>query len=896
MIEENAAVKSRNVLTLVLGFAMFGAYGMAAQTAKDAGTLRATLSNGMRVVIIHNSLAPVATVETNFMVGGNETPDGFPGMAHAEEHMAFRGCTGMSADQTAAIFAQMGGENNADTQQNITQYFETVPAADVDVALQEEAACMRGVDDAQAEWDKERGAIEQEVARDLSNPTYKFIDRMNGDMFAGTPYAHDPLGTKDSFDATTGPMLKEFYDKWYTPSNAILVIVGDVNPETTMAKIRELFDKIPRHVLPERRAVTLTPVKSESFTLDSNLPYTLGFIAYRMPGTESPDYAASQLLADVLSSQRGDLYAMVPAGKALGTEFGMAETYPKASVAFGLVAEPAGVDAAAAIAEMRGILTNYAEKGVPEELVEAARRSEVAGAEFQRNSIPGLANVWSNALAAEGRRSPDEDVDAIKRVTLADVNRVAKEYLVAPNSITATLKPVPTGQPVSAKGFGGAEEVTSAPTKPVVLPEWAAAALDTLKVPADDVKVSDTTLPNGIRLIVKTDPISPTIAVLGAVKHDSDLQTAAGMDGVASVLDGLYSYGTQTLDRLAFQKALDDIAANESAGYGFSLEVLKEHFSRGVELLADNELHPALPEQAFNVVKQQTSQFIAGNLKSPAYKTSRALDVALLPAGDPSLRETTPETLAKVTLADVKAYHASTVRPDLTTIVVIGDVSPEEARTVIEKWFGGWKADGPTPNTTLPPVPVNKASAANVADAEAVQDTVDLSEQLKLNRFDPDYYPIQLGNHVLGGGFYATRLYHDLRQVAGYVYFVDVSAAASKTRANYTVEYGCNPENVSKARALVQRDLNQMRTQNVSADELHQAKALLLRQIPLSESSEDAVARGMLGRAEIGLPLDEPILAAQKYYDLTADQIREAFFKLVRPDDLVQVVRGPTPQ
>ena len=191
---------------------------------------------------------------------------------------------------------------------------------------------------------------------------------------------------------------------------------------------------------------------------------------------------------------------------------------------------------------------------------------------------------------------------------------------------------------------------------------------------------------------------------------------------------------------------------------------------------------------------------------------------------------------------------------------------------------------------------MNKASAANVADAEAVQDTVDLSEQLKLNRFDPDYYPIQLGNHVLGGGFYATRLYHDLRQVAGYVYFVDVSAAASKTRANYTVEYGCNPENVSKARALVQRDLSQMRTQNVSADELHQAKALLLRQIPLSESSEDAVARGMLGRAEIGLPLDEPILAAQKYYDLTADQIREAFFKLVRPDDLVQVVRGPTPQ
>jgi zinc protease len=167
---------------------------------------------------------------------------------------------------------------------------------------------------------------------------------------------------------------------------------------------------------------------------------------------------------------------------------------------------------------------------------------------------------------------------------------------------------------------------------------------------------------------------------------------------------------------------------------------------------------------------------------------------------------------------------------------------------------------------------------------------------LNLNRFDPDYYPLQLGNHVLGGGFYATRLYHDLRQVAGYVYYVGVEVGASKTRATYTVDYGCNPENVSKARALVQRDLNQMRTTDVSDAELHQAKALLLRQIPLSESSEEAVARGFLGRAEIGLPLDEPILAAKKYYEINADQVRAAFFKLVRPDDLVQVVRGPTPQ
>jgi zinc protease len=863
--------------------------------AASAGELRATLKNGLRVVILRNRLAPVVTVEMNFLVGGNETSPDFPGTAHAEEHMAFRGCDGMTADQTAAIYAQLGGQNNADTQQNITQYFATVPASDLDVALEAQAACLRGVDDSESEWSQERGAIEQEVARDLSNPTYKFIDRLNGDMFAGTPYAHDPLGTKRSFDATTGKMLERFFKDWYAPGNAILVIVGDVDPGAALDKVRRLFEPIANHPTPARPAVNLKAVKSETFTLDSNLPYALGFIAYRLPGTASPDFAAAQVLADVLNSQRADLYGMVPAGKALAAEFGMAEPYEQASVGYGAVALPAGADVGAAVAEMRRILADYARHGVPEELVEAAKRHEVADAEFERNSIPGLANVWSNALAAEGRASPDEDVDAIKRVTLADVNRVAKQYLADQNSITATLKPVPTGEAVATKGFGGAEQVTAAPSKPVELPPWAAAQLGELKVPEEAAPVSDSTLPNGLRLIVKTDVSAPTVSVYGAVRHDFGLQTKPGQEGVADVLGTLFGYGTRRLDRLAFNKALDDIAANETAGYEFSLNVLRANFARGIELLADNELDPALPEQAFDVVKRQTAEFVAGNLASPEYRTRRALDSALLPPADPALRHPTPESVSRLTLADVKAFHAATIRPDLTTIVIIGAVSAAEARAAVERSFGGWHAAGAAPDITPAPVPPNKPAAAAVADAQSVQDTVYLAQQLKLDRFDPDFYPLELGTHVLGGGFYATRLYHDLRQVAGYVYNVDVRLDARKSRAVYEVAYGCEAANVSKARALIERDVGQMRTQEVSAGELHQAKALLLREIALEESSEEAVAHGYLARAELGLPLDEPVIASRKFYALTAADIKAAFARVIRNGDWVQVVRGPTP-
>ena len=117
--------------------------------------------------------------------------------------MMFRGSPGLTAGQLADISAALGGDFNADTQQTVTQYFFTVPAENIDVALHIEAIRMRGILDTEMLWEKERGAIEQEVARDISNPEYVFYTKLLAAMFQGTTYAHDALGTKSSFDETS---------------------------------------------------------------------------------------------------------------------------------------------------------------------------------------------------------------------------------------------------------------------------------------------------------------------------------------------------------------------------------------------------------------------------------------------------------------------------------------------------------------------------------------------------------------------------------------------------------------------------------------------------------------------------------------------------------------------
>src|SRR5271170_8060255 len=313
---------------VVAALAVLAACNQPHKTREGTNVTRATLHNGLRVVIVRDPLAPVVTVQENYLAGADEAPAGFPGMAHAQEHMVFRGCANLTGDQIAAIDAQLGGFTNADTQQNITQYFNTIPAEYLDLALRVDAACMRDVADSQAEWARERGAIEQEVVSDLSDPMEKFIERLNEDLFAGTPYAHDALGSQSSFDATTAAMLKDFYKRWYAPNNAILVITGDVDPDSTIKRINELYGFIPRRRLARRPEVKLKPVTARSFTMESDLPYQLVFVAYRTPGSDSPDYAAARVLSDVLSSERGELYGLVVKSEALETLFELEETYP----------------------------------------------------------------------------------------------------------------------------------------------------------------------------------------------------------------------------------------------------------------------------------------------------------------------------------------------------------------------------------------------------------------------------------------------------------------------------------------------------------------------------------------------------------------------------------------
>ncbi len=862
--------------------------------ASSLQVTRATLDNGMRVIVVRNPLAPVVTTMMNYEVGSNEqTVDG---EAHALEHMMFRGSQTLSSSQLMDTVSLTGGDFDADTTDSVTQFFFTVPSQYLEIAMHLERSRASGLSLAADQWAEERGAITQEVTQDNSNAIYRLFEKMTTRILAGTPYAKTTLGTVYGFaHQVTTPVLRQFYDTWYHPNNAVYIIVGDVDGPSTIAKVKALFGNLPEARLPFKPSVNLRPVTAQVYRDFSDQPFTIVLLGYRMPGFDSPDYAASQILEDVLSSQRGDLFALTAQGKALYTGF-QAQTFRKTGVGLAIGVVPVMVTPETIDKEMRDVIDAYRKNGVPDDLVDAAKRREIAQLEFNGNSIEGLAFEWSQAVAVQGLSSPDDMESAFEKVTTADVNRVLRTYLKNDNVVAAYAVPKNNGQASSSSGGGPGKEDNMVPPKThEPLPSWAQEILSNLKVPAKTLDPTSMTLSNGIRLIVQPESITKTVVVSGNIENDPFVQEPASQRGVNDLMTALFPFGTTTYDRLQYQAELDKISASVDAGTDFGMQVLSKDFDRGVQLLADQELHPAFDPKSFAIVQGQLVGQMQGQVTSPDYLAQVALNNALYPAGDPYRNFATVKTVGSVTLDDLKAWYTAAYRPDLTTIVVIGDVTPDQARASFEKYFGSWAATGPKPDTHPPAVSLNAAAQVVVPAQGRVQSSVQLVQLNDLRRSDPDWAPLQLANAALTGGFYSSILYHDLREVHGYAYSIGSSFHAGRTRSSFNVEYACDPQNIVPAEQAVIADLQRVQTTPLTENDVVRAKALLLGDVPIHQSSYDGVTSLLLQYAGQDLPLDQYQTDAQNFLDATAAQVQAAFAKWVRPSDFVRVVTGPGP-
>ena len=333
-----------------------------------------------------------------------------------------------------------------------------------------------------------------------------------------------------------------------------------------------------------------------------------------------------------------------------------------------------------------------------------------------------------------------------------------------------------------------------------------------LAVPRSSVNPVVTTLPNGLVLIVQPESVSNTISVVGHVKTRPVLEAPPGQEGVDEVLEGLFDFGTESLDRVAYQKALDEIGADAGAGADFAVGVLAEEFERGVQLLADNELRPALPEAAFAIVQKQVADKRGGARRERGVSGAQGARRGALPAG---------RSDAARGVGDVgDGAHARRREGVLPTRL---PPRPYDDRRDRQGDAGGGArgdreafrgVDGrwPAAPTDLPPVPLNNPTVVRVPNDQRVQDNVTLAETLGLNRFDPDYYASSWATASSAApstprastAICARTPCSVVRQLGG--------RAGQDAGAFTSWRTAFDPANVVKARGIVVRELTTMQT------------------------------------------------------------------------------------
>jgi zinc protease len=812
--------------------------------------------------------------------------------------MMFRGTHAISSAGLDDMNSRLGADLNAQTQNELTHYYFVVPADRVDTLLHVEADRMRNLKLDAKDWSLEKGAVLQEWAQDHSNPIFSFIfGSVAEKVYPGSRLGETALGAKADIEKATVADLRRYYDAWYRPNNATLVVTGDVKAADVFASAQKWFGPIPSHALPARKQYTARAATGATVSTKAEFPFTLVDAAYAAPGT-APATEREQLRNDVataaLMNPRGPYRAaLVESGLTLGMVPVPLEDR-RASVVHVIMIVAPGHTAAEVRAAYDKTTAEILAKGIDPEFIAAAKRSAVSQLTYARDSIVGLGDGLGSAYVFPGDTDPSRYPAMIAAITPDEVNAVSRSIYAKP-SVVGVLEPTTTDPTKFKPPSNLASSVTDSfgsrvPNGPTIQPAWLKAQLAKPLALHSSVDPVVTTLPNGLKLLVQRVSSNPTVFVRGVVRT-SPTYDPAGKEGLGATTAALMNWGSAKYDYAAQHKLADERAASLSFGTAFSAHGRAEDFPTLLDALADDVRNPLFPTDKFTLVKQQQTAVASRRALQPDYRAQRAFREALYPAGDPELREDSAASLAAITLDDVKSYHAQYVRPDMTTLVVVGDVDPMTVAREVTARFGDWSASGPKPDPHLPAIPLPEPKRQNVETA-AQDVSVELGAPA-LARNSPDYDALLLANSIYGGGAFDARLFREVREKRGLVYFAYSSLQAGRDRGTLRISFRAVPSKVDAADAVVRAELKRMQTEPVTADELAKAKTRVVAAATDAEQATSAIAGDLMRIGLDELPPTYYATLAQRYAGISAADVQRAAKTYFHPDNLVEARTGP---
>lgn len=749
-----------------------------------------TLPNGLRVYSIPDPSSANVSVQVWYDVGSRDDPRGRSGFAHLFEHLMFKSTRNLAPEQFDRLTEDVGGFNNASTNDDYTNYYEVVPANHLQRLLWAEADRMRSLVIEPGFFASERDVVKEELrSRVLAAPYgklfYLYLPQISYDVH---PYARPGIGSIEDLDAATIDDVRAFHATYYRPDNAVLVVSGRFEQAQLDRWIDEYFKPIERPSTSIPRVEVEEPVRklARSFTVyEPNTPLPAVLLSYPVPPASDRDAATLEVLDAILS--RGDSSRLHDSLVYRDRIASQAGSFFDAKQARGNLALYAilssGKDAAIGEASLRREVARFRDTVVSLAELQEAKTELLTAALRERETVDGKADALAEAIIVSGdAKAADERLAQIAAVTPADIQRVARRWLRDDTSAAVRYLPEAAQSGAKEDVITTSEKVQTAALKaPANIKIWQLAPdAERIAPPAPGPEVVPVIpapnvqkLANGLTVITvenrKLPLVTATLVAKGGAAGDP-----TGRAGTAQLAAAVMTEGTAIRSATEVDRAVEALGASldGSAGWDGSqigLTVATGELDKALEIVGDVARNATLPAEE---VERQRSVGIDGvtvAMSDPGEVAQMAAMRALFgegPYGHPS--NGTKTTLKAITRADIEGAYRSSWVPANTTLILSGDIDPAKAVQLAGKHFGSWigtsasvsKAGAGTAPMAGKLVVIDMPGSGQAAVAVAKHG---------VSRGDERFYRALVANAVLGGG-YSARLNQEIRIKRGLSY------------------------------------------------------------------------------------------------------------------------------
>lgn len=861
------------------------------------------LKNGLTVVMHPDNSTPVTAVAVWYHVGSkNETP-GKTGFAHLFEHMMFQGSKNWE-DNYSKPLDDAGANLNGTTNEDRTYYYEVVPSNFLELALYLESDRMGNLLDAmtQEKLDNQRDVVKNERRQRVDNVPYGTSFEHVGEIMypEGHPYHWSVIGSMADLSAASMDDVKAFFRKYYVPNNAILVVSGKYDEKQAKGWVEKYFGPIAKGADITRPAPPQPKLTGEvRKTYEDAIPLPRLSMVWHSVPQYTGDEAALDMLSSILSRGRGSrLQSDLVYGKELAQNI----------FANNSTNEIAGLFQITATARPNKSLDEI-EKEVNDE-IEKIKKEPPTAEEMTRalngieaQTVFGLQTVLgkSGALSnyAGYRGNPDyfqQDLDRYRKVTPADVQRVANTYLTgnrlvmsyvqrkgeAPRAAAEANRPTSTASKKKDDSRLAAQKANL--PKPGPIPQFALPPIEKKK------------LSNGLDVWIVRQTELPIVSMNLVVRSGATLDPA-DMPGVSSTTANMLDQGTKTRSAIEIANQLQSIGASMGANAGWdstnvSMQTLTKNLDTALDIYSDVIVDPTFPTAEFENQRRRARVALLQRKSNPTAVSDVVFNKVLYgsqPYGHPLLGD--EKSVAAMTRDDVVKFYGSNYGPANSVLIVVGDVESKTLIPKLEKSFAGWKSNAAAISNLGNEKMMAKPGIYLVDKPAAAQSSVAIG-QVGVSRNNPDYYALQVMNSILGGGG-SARLFMNLREDKGYTYgaysrFI-YRRGAGPFSASGEIQTGSTKESIVE----FMKELNGIRgTIPISAGELENNKQSLIRRFPSGFETVGQISGQLANLAVYALPDSYFNEYISKVNAVTIDDVNRVANKYLDPSKMAIVIVG----